>query len=179
MSGFVRRDESGEYVPGGRIFQLGLRALSQDSLVDLAWPAMGRLVDQTGESVYLSVRGQPGSATYIATLEGTRAVRHRTWTGATIPMEGTAAGLVLSGAPLPRGFAVAEGGVETDATAVAVPIRSEGRILGAISIVAPSFRCTPGAIADWGALLQAETADLFSVATPELDAVGSGPESVT
>ncbi|MCE7481645.1 hypothetical protein LZG07_06835 [Microbacterium profundi] len=131
--------------------------------MDLTWPAMGRLVAQTGESVYLSVRGQPGTATYIATLEGTRAVRHRSWMGASIPLEGSAAGLVLSGAPLPDGYAVVEGGVQTDSTAVAVPIRSDGRILAAISIVAPSFRCTPGAIADWGALLQAETSELFAV----------------
>lgn len=161
-TGFVRREESGEFVPGGRVLQFGLRALGADTLVDLVWPAMQRIVALTGESVYLSIRSHADTASYIAALEGTRAVRHRSWVGESIPLAGTAAGAALDGVGLTRGYAVAEGEVESDATAVAVPLRSGGRTLAALSVVAPSFRCTPAAIEAWGTLLRAEAERLLT-----------------
>ena len=57
-TGFVRREEAGgTYRPGARIIQLGAQALSNESLIDLAKPAMEKLVAETGESAYLSRRG--------------------------------------------------------------------------------------------------------------------------
>lgn len=161
IKGFVRRDSGGQYLLGGRAFQLGLRALNGNFLVDLILPVMERVVEETGESVYLSVLGRAGTATYIAVLDGTQAVRHSSWVGASIPLEGTAAGVVLTGATPEAGFAVVEGQVESGATAIAIPIRSDDRVLAAISIVAPTFRCTDGSVRRWGELLLTETAGLL------------------
>src|SRR4051812_21415727 len=54
-TGFVTREDVGTYRPGSRIIQLGAQALSNESLVSIARPAMENLVAQTGESAYLSV----------------------------------------------------------------------------------------------------------------------------
>src|ERR1700754_120025 len=51
-TGFVSKDEFGMYRPGSRIIQLGAQALSDQSLIELAGPAMEELATDTGESVY-------------------------------------------------------------------------------------------------------------------------------
>lgn len=139
-SGFVSRDEVGSFRPGGRMIQLGALALSHESLVSICTPAMNGLVAETGESCYLSVRGPGDTGIYIAIVEGTRSIRHTSWVGKSIPLEGSAAGQVLEGATPARGFAVVRSGVEDDVTAVAAPVRAGGRIVAALSIVAPSYR---------------------------------------
>jgi IclR family transcriptional regulator, acetate operon repressor len=69
-TGFVRKDDTGTYRPGSRIIQLGAQALSDESLVDLAGPAMDELATETGESVYLSVVGHAATAVYINIVDG-------------------------------------------------------------------------------------------------------------
>lgn len=100
-SGFVRKDNDGEYRPGLRLVQLGAQALSHESLIHLAAPALQRLVEATGESAYLSVRGHQGTgsdhAVYLAIAEGTHSVRHASWVGRSVPLEGSSLGIVFAG----------------------------------------------------------------------------------
>lgn len=139
-SGFVTRDPNGDFRPGASVIQLGALALGQESLVSLCTPHMKRLVAETGESCYLSIPGPGETGIYIAIVEGTHSVRHTSWVGRSIPLEGSAAGQVLNGKHGGSGYAIVRSGVEDDITAVAVPVALGGRTVAALSIVVPSYR---------------------------------------
>jgi DNA-binding IclR family transcriptional regulator len=159
-TGFVRKDGFGMYRPGSRIIQLGAQALSDESLVNLAGPAMEELSTATGESVYLSVEGHGATAVYISIVEGTHSVRHTSWVGRSVPLDISAAGHALRGEVSDDGFVVVERGVEADVTAIACPVRSQARIVAAMSLVVPSYRLTARQSRKYGQMLVAATADV-------------------
>ena len=140
-TGFVRRDDDG-YRPGMRVVQLGAQALSHESLVSLAEGALERLVDSTGESAYLNVPSHDGHGIYLSVREGTHSVRHTSWVGRSIPLDGSAAGAVLSGKTPDDGYVVVSNGIEPDVTAIAAPVLSGGHVVAALSVVVPSYRIT-------------------------------------
>lgn len=159
-TGFVSKDETGMYRPGGRIIQLGAQALSNESLVDLAAEAMEYVATETGESAYLSVEGHAGTALYIKIVEGTHSVRHASWVGRTVPLDTSAAGHVLRGKVPDAGYVVVERGVETDVTAIACPVYSETRIVAALSVVVPSYRLTATQAKQYGRTLVSAAAGI-------------------
>jgi IclR family transcriptional regulator, acetate operon repressor len=159
-TGFVSKEEFGTYRPGSRIIQLGAQALSNESLIDLAKPAMEKLVSETGESAYLSVVGHRSTALYIGIVEGTHSVRHASWVGRTVPLDASAAGHALRGEVPADGYIVVERGVEADVTAIACPIHSETRIVAALSLVVPSYRLTASETVQYGRMLVSATADV-------------------
>ncbi|MEV8240532.1 helix-turn-helix domain-containing protein [Microbacterium testaceum] len=166
---FVRRVDDGRYAAGMRMVQLGARALSSDSLVSLAEPALERVVARTGESSYLAVRGAGETAVYIAIVEGTHSIRHASWVGRTIPLRGSAAGAVLNGESGSDGYVVVTQGVEDDVTAVAAPIVVGGRVVASLSVVIPSYRTTQTKTAEIGRVLLAESRSIASVSDVEGD----------
>ena len=161
-AGFVRRDDDASFTPGGRIIQLGAQALSNESLVDLTRPAMKTLADATGESVYLSTLGHHETALYIAIVEGSHSIRHRSWVGNTIPLDGTAAGQALTGAVPAGSWALVRSGVESDVTAIAAPIQVGRRVVAALSLVVPSYRLSEADASRYGRLVAAEVATISS-----------------
>lgn len=171
-TGFVRRDADGAYRPGSRVLQLGTQALSNESLVGFCRAEMLELVERTGESAYLSVEGHAATALYLAITEGTHSVRHASWVGRSIPLDGSAAGAALTGRAPEAGWATVERGVESDVTAIAAPIRSGARIVAALSLVVPSYRMTTELTGYYGELLVAATGRL----SHDLAAHGAIPE---
>lgn len=161
-SGFVRKEDDGTYRPGSRIIQLGAQSLSSESLVLLCRETMADLVTETKESVYLSVASHNQTAVYIAIAEGTHSVRHTSWVGRTIPLSTSAAGAVLLDTVPPAGYVVVASGIEADVTAIAAPIRSESRVVAALSIVVPSYRIKPHDTERYGELLVRESTRLSS-----------------
>jgi DNA-binding IclR family transcriptional regulator len=159
-TGFVSKDESGLYRPGGRIIQLGAQALSNESLIDLAAEAMEDVATETGESAYLSVEGHAGTALYISIVEGTHSVRHASWVGRTVPLDTSAAGHVLRGKIPEAGYVVVERGVEKDVTAIACPVYSQARIVAALSVVVPSYRLTATQAKQYGRTLLSAAAGI-------------------
>jgi IclR family transcriptional regulator, acetate operon repressor len=159
-SGFVTKEEFGTYRPGSRIIQLGAQALSNESLVDLARPVMEKLVEETGESVYLSVEGHRATALYISIVEGTHSVRHTSWVGRTVPLDRSAAGRALRGRIPAEGYVVVERGVEADVTAIACPVYSQSRTVAALSLVIPSYRLTAEEATECGQMLASAAANL-------------------
>jgi IclR family acetate operon transcriptional repressor len=149
-AGFVSKDDYGMYRPGSRLIQLGAQALSNESLIDLARPAMEELATETGESVYLSVEGHAATALYIGIVEGTHSVRHASWVGRTVPLDTSAVGNALKGKVPEDGYVVVERGVEADVTAIACPVVSQARIVAALSLVVPSYRLTTPQAAQYG-----------------------------
>ena len=159
-TGFVAKEDHGTYRPGSRLIQLGAAALSNESLIDLAKPAMEELVSATGESVYLSVKGHGEMALYIGIVEGTHSVRHASWVGRTVPLDTSAAGYALRGDVPDDGYIVVERGVEADVTAIACPVYSEARIVAAMSLVVPTYRLTASQTVHYGRSLAAAGAGL-------------------
>lgn len=175
--GFLRRDDDGAYFPGLQLVQLGAQALSRDSLVALTAPALRRLVEETGESSYLSVPHLSGTekehCIYLAMEEGTHSVRHTSWVGRSFPLRGSAAGAALTGQVPPGEAAVVEQAVESDVTACAAPIRvpagqgAEPKIVGALSVVTPSYRMTDDRIARISRLVAEQAAAVLEQASTD------------
>ncbi|MDR1824240.1 MAG: IclR family transcriptional regulator [Bifidobacteriaceae bacterium] len=150
QAGFVVRDNDGNYRAGARVIQIGAQALSDQALVSLAAGAMEDLVQATGESAYLSVPGHRDTALYLAITEGTHPVRHVSWVGRTVPLDGSAVGAVMGGRTPAIGYVVVESGVEPDVTAIAAPIMLRGRVVAAISLLVPSYRADAAKVASYG-----------------------------
>ncbi len=174
-SGFVTKEEFGMYRPGSRIIQLGAQALSNEPLIDLARPAMEKLVEETGESVYLSVEGHRATALYIGIVEGTHSVRHTSWVGRTVPLDNSAAGQALRGQVPDCGYVVVERGVEADVTAIACPVYSQARIVAALSLVVPTYRITATKAAEYGRLLASGAANVSDQLSRPKSILPEGP----
>ena len=141
-SGFVTRDATGGFGAGPRLIQLGAYSLGRHSLLRLAQPAMRRIGERTGESVYLAIEAPGNSAIYIGMVEGTHAVRHVSWVGRTVPMAGLAVGRALSGDLTKNdgGYVAERDRLEPDVTAIAAPIPWAGGIAGALNLLGPTYR---------------------------------------
>jgi DNA-binding IclR family transcriptional regulator len=144
--GYVDRDEQGLFSAGPTIVRIGA-ALNDGGplarLLAVAQPHLDELARCTGESTYLAV-SDGRTATYVATAESTRAIRHVGWVGQNVTLNGTAVGEALRtpGTPIIR-----TGAVEPDITAVSCALDSGSEhtaTLGvAVSVVGPSHRLSP------------------------------------
>ncbi len=182
-SAFVGRGTDGTYRPGARLVQLGALAFGRQSLVALAEPSLRRIVAECGESTYLSIPGPGDTALYVGMVEGTFAVRHTSWVGRTVPLEGTALGMAMSGEVGPEGFATQRSAVEPDVTAIAAPIRRPGprpgrsTVAAVISVVGPAYRIDDAQLRTIGSVVSREAHTLSGkIASP--DQVNSAPGKV-
>lgn len=164
-TGFVRRDGGGTFSAGPRMVQLGALAYGRQPLVAEAEPAMRRIVDQCGESTYLAVPGPAGTGVYIGMVEGTYSVRHASWVGRTVALEGTAVGTALFGRTGPHGYVAQRSAVEADVSAVAAPLRRAGAsapgapggpVVGALTVVGPSYRLDDQRLREVGVIVSRE-----------------------
>lgn len=157
-SGFVARDRRGAYRPGPRVLQLGAQALSRQSLVELAQPSLARIVEQTGESTYLVVRGTGDTALYLAMAEGTHPVRHTSWVGRAIELADLAVGAALDGEVPAEGYLAQRDRLEPDITAIAAPIRRPGGVVAALNLLGPTYRIDEATSHAYGRIVSAEAA---------------------
>ena len=103
--GYLVKNDSGTYSVGPSFLRLALASLQSGPYARLnaaAQPELERLVEATEESAYLAVR-DGDEAVYIATVEGSRAIRHVGWVGRSVPIDGTAVGQSLLASPLGPG----------------------------------------------------------------------------
>lgn len=160
QAGFVARDGEGQFCAGPWLVRLGATAFGNHELIRLAHPVLQRLVAATGESAYLSGFGPGRTALYLAVVEGTHAIRHTSWVGRTLPLNGTAVGTALLGQTPPAGWIGLRSKVEPDVTAVAAPIVRPAGVAGALSIVGPTYRIDDGRLHQYGQLLNTEATAL-------------------
>jgi urocanate hydratase len=153
---FVSRDLDGRYGAGPRVLQIGVMALGRQDLIATVRPALDRMVACTGESSYLSIRGPADTALYLDVVEGTHSIKHTSWIGLTVPMGGSAVGAALQGHVGPTGYVAMRSTVEPDVAAVAAPIHRPGGIVGAISVVGPTYRMDDACMARYGAIVSSE-----------------------
>ena len=159
-SGFATRADDGDYTAGPRMIQLGATALGHHELTRLAEPALDRITAATGESAYLSVRGVGDTALYLAQVEGTHAIRHTSWVGRAIPLAGLAVGRALAGDVPPEGYVAERDRAEPDVTAIVAPVRAPGRVIGALSVLGPTYRIDEDTMHRYGRTVAEESARL-------------------
>lgn len=139
-SGFSDRRADGMYVPGPELIRIA-RHLTATSLPQRAQPILVALTIETGESSYIAESLDRRTATYVAMAPSVRAVRHVSWLGQHVARRGTAVGAALAGRVDEDGAVSVCGAVEDGVTAVSAPVRGpDGAIIGAVSVVGPSFR---------------------------------------
>jgi IclR family acetate operon transcriptional repressor len=165
---FVTRDPDGLFHSGPRLLQLGAAAFGRQSMVQLAEPALQRLVEACGESAYLSVRGPGETAIYVAMVEGTYPIRHTGWVGRAVLLHGTAIGLAMRSQLQPGGYVAQASELEQDVTAIAAPVRRPSDVLAdssdtavpsvaaVISVIGPSYRMGDRRMHELGVLVAAE-----------------------
>jgi len=107
-----------------------------------AQPLLDELAAHCGESAYLAVSDRR-VATYVATAESPRAIRHVGWVGQTVPLDGTAVGAALAE---PVECAVRTGAIEPDITAVSRAVMSDLPFDVAVSVIGPAHRMDAPAI---------------------------------
>jgi IclR family acetate operon transcriptional repressor len=156
--GWLTRDSRGAFRPGMRIIQIGASALSRQSLVELAQPSLTRIVEQTGESTYLVVRGAGETALYLAMTEGTHPIRHTSWVGRAIELADLAVGAALTGSVPEAGYVAQRDRREPDITAIAAPVRHLGGIAAAINLLGPTYRIDEPTAHRYGRIVSAEAA---------------------
>ncbi|HWU05947.1 MAG TPA: IclR family transcriptional regulator, partial [Streptomyces sp.] len=82
------------YRLSGGLFELGLRAAAERTLLELAMPFLQDLYERTHETVHLGVR-EGHEVVYIAKIGGHRQAKAPSRTGGRMPMHCTALGKVL------------------------------------------------------------------------------------
>ena len=161
-AGFVSREGNGSFRAGPRMTQLGATALGRNELARLAQPALDRIGTATRESAYLSIRGVDDTAVYVAQVEGTHPVRHSSWIGRAVPMEGLAVGQVLRGEIPEDGYVAGPDRLEPDVTAIVAPVRYPGGVVGALSVLGPTYRIDAATMHAYGRIVATEAAALSS-----------------
>lgn len=137
--GYLDRDPDGGFHPGATMLRMSAALHDQgplERLTTVAQPLLDALAETTGESVYLVVADHR-IATYVATSESTRAIRHVGWVGQNVPLAKTAVGTALS---VPGKPVVRTGAVEPDITAISIGVGELHSTRLAISIVGPEQR---------------------------------------
>lgn len=137
--GYVERGRTGTYTVGPTMRRL-TAALGDDNLirrlVAAAQPHLDELAATTGESAYLAV-SDGRIATYVATAESGRAIRHVGWVGQNVTLDGTAVGAALAS---PGACVTRTGAVESDITAISVAIDIPDATGVALSVIGPAHR---------------------------------------
>ena len=140
---FVSRNSDAQYEVGRRIVEIGAQAISQDRLYELSGQVLTDLTAETQETSYLGVSASDGMVVYLRQVESPRSIRHVGWVGKKVPVEGTSIGVALSGQTPPAGYA-SNPAQSDDAVAFTAPVIISGEIVGALSVLVPSFRLSDG-----------------------------------
>lgn len=154
--GYIVRDDAGRFSVGPTMRRLAAAIGDVDpvgQLVAAAQPLLDAAARDTGESVYLAV--SDGSvATYVASAESTRAIRHVGWIGQTVTLHDTAVGDALRS---PGTCVTRTGAVEPDITAISLAIPAIDHLGVALSVIGPSHRFGTSTLADHELVLRSTT----------------------
>jgi DNA-binding IclR family transcriptional regulator len=141
--GLVDRNESGRFVLGARLAQLGHAAGPDRRMATAALPALRALRDQTGESTQLYVRSGDRRICVVS-LESPHSLRTIVPLGAALPLDRGSAGTVLRGDPaaVGRGWAQSVEEREPGVASVSAPVHVDGHVVAAVSVSGPLERTT-------------------------------------
>jgi DNA-binding IclR family transcriptional regulator len=164
----------GSYILGSRVFRLVQDARAGGDAMATIHRVLADVRDSTGETVSLNVR-RDDARVCIASAESRHELRRVVPVGDAIPMVDTATGYVLMaelsraeqtalidrapGSPASRvdmldrlretaeqGWAVQRDGLISGVTGLAVPVRSGGAVVAAVTLSGPTARMAPGVV---------------------------------
>jgi DNA-binding IclR family transcriptional regulator len=93
---YAEQIDGGRYRPGPRLFELAVLVLSRSSFVQVSDALMRELVDQTNETVYISVlSGDHRSGVHVHRVDSTEPLRYLLPRGSRFPLHAGAAGKVM------------------------------------------------------------------------------------
>ena len=170
--GYLDRDSSGQFSAGPVMLRMAasLRGSGAvDRLIAAAQPVLDRLAAATGESTYLAV-SDDRDATYVATSESNRSIRHVGWVGQAVSLDGTAVGEALR---TPGTLVTRTGAVEPDITAISMSPGSHAKLDIALSVVGPAHRLDVATAAAVGVALARAVDDLGRSLGLDTEAVAS------
>jgi DNA-binding IclR family transcriptional regulator len=156
--GLVAQDSlGGHYRLGPAALRIGLSALAQQDVLELARAEMGRLSEVTGDTVFLSVWGHNG-ATVISRFDGVNVAPLAVRVGAVMPLLRSATGrMFLAWLPLGHVKSVLRG--EAEARIKGVPRSLAGIRSLAGEVRRDGIALTPGAVAP----------EMIAIAAPVFD----------
>ncbi len=137
--GYLERDDHGDFSAGPTMVRLSasLRNVGAiEQLISSAQPLLDALAEQTGESTYLAV-SDGRKATYVATAESQRSIRHVGGVGQIVDLGESAVGEALRA---PGVVAQRTGAVEPDITALSLAVGEYSKVQVAVSVVGPEHR---------------------------------------
>jgi DNA-binding IclR family transcriptional regulator len=176
--GYLVRDDTGRFGVGPTMLRLAASLRSQgtlDDLIESAQPILDDLAAETGESAYLAI-ADGDTATYVASAESPRAIRHVGWIGQDVPLTSTALGAALRAPGTP---AVRVGAVEPDIAAVSCAVPPIGTLRPAVSIVGPAQRLDGPALDIAAAAVTAAAGRLAAIAAPNGRTVPDSQETTS
>ena len=154
--GFVERRDDGRYVAGASMRALAATVSRTEPLYELAGPHLAELAQATRETSNLAIAIDARRALYLRQVASPRMVQTVSWIGRTIPSSGTAIGAALTGRVQCGEYTATRQTIEPDVTAVAAPVAgADGRIVCAISVIAPTYRTSDADVAGHGDALVA------------------------
>ncbi|MEN9505798.1 MAG: hypothetical protein RI958_1724 [Actinomycetota bacterium] len=162
---FAVRRLDGSWIPGPELLRIARSLSANATLPRLAEPVLATLAERTGESAYLAEAVDSTWAVYVAMQPGRHSIRHVSWLGHTVPRRDTAVGRALDSVVDVDGVAVRRDTVELGITAVSAPVRdTSGLVVGALSVVGPSFRLCDELLATTRTAVGAHAAELSRLA---------------
>lgn len=161
---FIHRGSDRLYRLGPQVMQLGLAALQDMSLYEIARPHLRQLAEETGESTHLGILLGEGRVLYVDEVASRQAVQAGRWVGKTVPVNNTAIGTAIQGHVDQHGYVARRDAVEPDVSSVAAPIYDQtAHIVGAINVIGPTYRISDEQLTHIGTLV-AEHAFQISLA---------------
>ncbi len=153
---FVRRGTDRLYYLGTQIVQLGIIAVRDLSLQEVARPHLQSLAATTGESVHLGIL-TGNEVLYIDQVSSQRTVQAASWLGRTVPLADTAIGAAIRGQVCPAGYSATRHTIEPDISSVAAPIYDQSNtIIAAINVIGPTYRISDDTLAHLGTQVVAQ-----------------------
>jgi len=143
-AGLLERSKSGRFHLGRELIRLGVLARRTWGPTQYIQEALQRLTDSTGESATYYVQQGEGRLAMFR-VDSPKSVRDSISAGDVLPLDRGAAGHVFTRAvPAEERFSVVISRGERDAevAAVAGPVYSESRLIGALSVSGPRSRMT-------------------------------------
>lgn len=151
---FIRRSPDRLYHLGPKAMLLGLSALRNMSLYEVARTHLRILAEETGESAQLGVLMDEKNVLYVDQVASQRMIQATSWLGRTVSIEDTAIGAAISGNVHHDGYVASRHTVEPDVSSVAAPLYDKhNTIVGAINVIGPTYRISDLQLKDIGKLV--------------------------
>jgi len=141
-AGVLEKDQRGKYVMGPAAYGAAGRIMSKDPLLDRVKPLMERVALKTNEAVYFGKRDGE-RLVLLGMIECEQKIMTSSFVGRVLCESQDNAGQQQK---FRGGIKVTEGLLDSEVSTVSQEITQFGRVVGALVVVAPTFRMPPAIV---------------------------------